>query len=127
MTIKELKRHAIRVSKPAEALERINHTLCLNNIRGNIEYGIDSSDNPIDCQNVEEMSSYLDVLEQALARLAIYDSILSASRITFLNEKEEYEVADKDALEDAVAKLGMLEDINTNESLAFAINDVFGG
>lgn len=127
MTIKELKRHAIRVSKPTEALERLNHTLCLNNIRGNIEYGIDSSDNPIDCQNVEEMSSYFDVLEQALARLAIYDNILSASRLTFLNEKEDYEVADKDALEDAVAKLGMLEDVNANEGLAFAINDVYGG
>ena len=65
---------AIENSNPSEALkclERVDNTLCLNNIKGTLEFGIDSEEH-IDCDSVIGMTEDLETIEQALIQANHY-------------------------------------------------------
>lgn len=64
---------AIDNSEPSEALEcldRIDNTLCLNNIKGKLEFGIDTEGH-IDCDSVIGMTEDLETIKQALLKAEI--------------------------------------------------------
>lgn len=56
-----------KLSKELEALEKINHTLCLNSHR--IEFGVDEDN--IDCKNVEEFVECYNITRKYLKALQI--------------------------------------------------------
>lgn len=56
------------MTKELEALEKLDNTLCINNIRGNIEFGI-ATEELIDCNSVIDMIEYLEVVGSALKEL----------------------------------------------------------
>lgn len=55
------------MSKESEAFERIDNTLCLNNIKGKLEFGIDTEEHT-DCDSVIGMSEDLEAIKQALLK-----------------------------------------------------------
>ena len=55
------------MSKELEALERIDNTLCLNNIKGKLEFGIDTEEHT-DCDSVIGMTEDLESIKQALIK-----------------------------------------------------------
>lgn len=55
-----------------ECLERIDNTLCLNNNKGKLEFGIDTEEHT-DCDSVIGMTDDLEIIKQALIQ-AITDS-----------------------------------------------------
>ena len=61
------------ISKETNALSRIDNTLCLNNIRGNIEFNISKEDH-IDCSNAIEMTNDIEILDEALNLLEILEN-----------------------------------------------------
>ena len=56
------------MSKELECLERIDSTLCLNNIKGKLEFGIDTEEHT-DCDSVIGMTEDLETIKQALIEL----------------------------------------------------------
>ena len=59
---------AIKNAEPSEALkslDRIDNTLCLNNIKGKLEFGIDTEEHT-DCDSVIGMTDDLETIKQAL-------------------------------------------------------------
>lgn len=50
-----------------KCLERIDNTLCLNNIKGKLEFGIDTEEHT-DCDSVIGMAEDLDTIKQALLK-----------------------------------------------------------
>ena len=52
-------------TKALECLERIDNTLCLNNIKGTIVFGIDDEEH-CDCDSVISMTEDLEFIKQAL-------------------------------------------------------------
>lgn len=68
---KAIKRlESIDNSNPSEALkclERIDNTLCLNNIKGKLEFGIDTEEHT-DCDSVIGMTEDLEAIKQALLK-----------------------------------------------------------
>lgn len=61
---------AIDNSNPSEALEcleRIDNTLCLNNNKGNLEFGIDTEEH-IDCDNAIDMVEDLETIKQYILK-----------------------------------------------------------
>ena len=50
-----------------EAFERIDNTLCLNNIKGKLEFGIDTEEHT-DCDSAIGMSEDLEAIKQALLK-----------------------------------------------------------
>lgn len=54
-------------SKAMECLERIDNTLCLNNIKGKLEFGIDTEEH-IDCDSVIGMTEDLESIKQSLLK-----------------------------------------------------------
>ena len=61
------------MSKELEALEKINHTICLNS--PTIKWGIDTYDH-IDCKDEKEFVKCYNIIEQALIQKAKQDKIL---------------------------------------------------
>lgn len=53
------------LDKALECLERIDNTLCLNNIKGKLEFGIDTEEHT-DCDSVIGMTEDLESIKQAL-------------------------------------------------------------
>ena len=45
-----------------EAFEKLRHTLCLNNMRGNLQFGISE----IDCKDNQEMADCLDIVNDVI-------------------------------------------------------------
>jgi hypothetical protein len=61
---------AIDNAEPSEALEcleRIDNTLCLNNIKGKLDFGIDTEEHT-DCDSVIGMTEDLESIKQALLK-----------------------------------------------------------
>ena len=59
---------SIKEAKPSKALEcldRIDNTLCLNNIKGKLDFGIDTEEHS-DCDSVTSMTEDLEYIKQAL-------------------------------------------------------------
>lgn len=54
-------------SEALECLERIDNTLCLNNIKGKLEFGIDTEEHT-DCDSVIGMTEDLEYIKQALLK-----------------------------------------------------------
>ena len=54
-------------SEALECLERIDNTLCLNNIKGKLEFGIDTEEHT-DCDSVIGMVEDLETIKQALLK-----------------------------------------------------------
>ncbi len=53
-----------------EALEKLDHTLCMNSNEGNLKFGIDTYENPsCDCKDVDEMVDCLEIVKQDLQDL----------------------------------------------------------
>lgn len=57
-------------SEALECLERIDNTLCLNNIEGKLEFGIDTEEHT-DCDSVIGMTEDLETIKQALQSVNI--------------------------------------------------------
>jgi hypothetical protein len=55
------------MSKELEAFERIDNTLCLNNIKGKLEFGIDTEEHT-DCDSVIGMVDDLETIKQSLLK-----------------------------------------------------------
>jgi hypothetical protein len=53
--------------KEKEALEKLNHTICLNANTGGIKWGVDT-DEHIDCVSVDEFCDCYDVLDKVVAK-----------------------------------------------------------
>lgn len=49
------------------AYEKLNHTLCLNQIEGNLKFSIDDKEH-IDCKDADEMVECLDIIEEVICR-----------------------------------------------------------
>lgn len=62
------------MSKELEALEKLNHTICLNNCEKTLKFGIDD-DEHIDCKDVYEFVDCYNIIEQALKKLSAYRKI----------------------------------------------------
>ena len=58
------------MSKGLEALEKIDHTICLNTINQTLKFGLDEYDG-CDCKNIEEFAEAYDVIEKELEALEI--------------------------------------------------------
>lgn len=56
------------MTKALEALEKINHTICLNNCEKTLKFGIDD-DEHIDCNDVYEFVDCYNIIKDALTRL----------------------------------------------------------
>ena len=54
-------------SEALECLERIDNTLCLNNNKGNLEFGIDTEEH-IDCDNAIDMVEDLETIKQYILK-----------------------------------------------------------
>lgn len=76
---KELERlEAIDNANPIEALkclERIDNTLCLNNIKGKLEFGIDTEEHT-DCDSVIGMTEDLETIKQSLLKAQEQEKVL---------------------------------------------------
>lgn len=55
-------------SKALECLDRIDNTLCLNNIKGKLDFGIDTEEHS-DCDSVISMTEDLEYIKQALTNV----------------------------------------------------------
>lgn len=55
------------MSKELEALEKLNHTICLNNCEKTLKFGIDD-DEHIDCKDVYEFVECYNIIETSLRR-----------------------------------------------------------
>lgn len=64
--------------KGLEALEKIDHTICLNNLAKNIVWNIDKEDK-IDCENVEQFIECYDIIEKELKALEIIKQYIHIS------------------------------------------------
>lgn len=68
---------AIDNANPSEALEcldRIDNTLCLNNIKGKLEFGIDTEEHT-DCNSAISMTEDLETIKQALMERIVWKHI----------------------------------------------------
>lgn len=77
-------------SKELEALEKLNHTICLNYNNKTLKFGVDTEEH-IDCDNVNEFVDCYNTIKSALERkefleYAIKD--LFANHIEFVVEKD---------------------------------------
>ena len=59
------------IISPMDALDKLDHTLCLNILEGNLKFSLDDYhdgpfDTPIDCVNVYEMLDCIDIIRKAL-------------------------------------------------------------
>lgn len=96
---------AIDNSNPSEALkslERIDNTLCLNNNKGKLEFGIDTEEHT-DCDSVIGMTDDLEIIKQALIQ-AITDS-------STLDEVIDENYKLKDTIRELEEKLKEYEDL----------------
>ena len=80
------------IISPMDALDKLDHTLCLNILEGNLKFSLDDYhdgpfDTPIDCVNVYEMLDCIDIIRKALREaLPPYWSMHPlASPITYWN------------------------------------------
>ena len=55
------------INEALECLERIDNTLCLNNIKGKLEFGIDTEEHT-DCDSVIGMTEDIETIKQALTQ-----------------------------------------------------------
>ena len=58
-----------------EALEKLDHTLCLNYNEGNLKYNIDNEEH-IDCVDMNEMIDCIETVQEALEQKEKQDKIL---------------------------------------------------
>ena len=70
------------MSKELEALEKLNHTICLNSPV--IKWGIDAYDY-IDCKNEKEFAKCYQAIEKALIQKAKQDKILDILKKKVVN------------------------------------------
>ena len=77
------------MSKELDALEKIDHTVCLNLNNKTLKFGLDEYDN-CDCKDFEEFDECCAVIEKALKEWEIWKDAL---------ETGEYECPEKKALE----------------------------
>lgn len=82
------------MTEELKALEKLDNTLCLNNIKDNIEFGIDTEEH-CDCDNVVEMAECLDVVMNALNELEQIKNTKPSEALDELNEIIEYITEDK--------------------------------
>lgn len=75
-----------------EALEKLDHTLCLNHNEGNLKYNIDNEDH-IDCVDMNEMLDCIENLQEALEQKEKQSKILEEIRneIKVIDYGEEYQ------------------------------------
>lgn len=77
---------AIKNSNPSEALEcleRIDNTLCLNNIKGKLDFGIDTEEHT-DCDSVIGMTEDIENIKQALLKAQEQEKFLD-DKLVFKN------------------------------------------
>lgn len=70
-----------------ESLERIDNTLCLNNIKGKLEFGIDTEEHT-DCDSVIGMTEDLETIKQALQRLEAIDNANPSQALEWLEKSK---------------------------------------
>ena len=63
-------------SKALECLEKIDNTLCLNNIKGKLEFGIDTEEHT-DCDSVIGMTEDLETIKQYILKAQEQEKVLS--------------------------------------------------
>ena len=83
------------MSKELEALEKINHTICLNS--PTIKWGIDTYDH-IDCKDEKEFVKCYNIIEQALDQYENQDKLIAKqneciSDLIESNDKQEKEIS----------------------------------
>lgn len=69
---------------PLEALEKIDHTICLNNLAKNIVWNIDKEEK-CDCESIEQFVDCYDVIEKELEMSSMAKKLLKAM---FVFDKE---------------------------------------
>ena len=74
------------MSKELEALEKLNHTICLNS--PTIKWGIDKYDH-IDCKDEEEFVKCYNIIRKALIQQAKQDKILVRRSMEKRDREEE--------------------------------------
>lgn len=80
----------VQISEALTALDKLDHTLCLNQCKGNIEYGIDT-DFHVDCTDINEMISCIELVRTALEE-AKKEIFYLQEDIEFYNEQLDYAV-----------------------------------
>lgn len=78
--------------KGIHAYWKIDHTLCLNNLAGNIEFNIDEcepNDPDTDCKNVEEMVECLETIEKAVEKADLFEKITPGNPVWFYTYDDE--------------------------------------
>lgn len=81
-------------ANPTEALkclERIDNTLCLNNIKGKLEFGIDTEEHT-DCDSVIGMTDDLETIKQALLKTQEQEKELERYKVLEKELKSEINV-----------------------------------
>ena len=96
-------------SEALECLERIDNTLCLNNIKGKLEFGIDTEEHT-DCDSVIGMTEDLETIKQALLKAQEPKQYLKWEDLEFSEETK-----------------GLNVKMNNNDYILRYTLDVFGG
>ena len=74
-----------------EAYHKIDHTICLNNIRKNIEFNIDK-DGHIDCNNLNETIDCLEIIKKELEDFNWLKSKLNCQFVDTLSLEDKIKV-----------------------------------
>lgn len=75
------------MNKELEALEKINHTICLNNLEHNIKWALDKYDN-CDCRDFTEFAKCYDTIETALKQAEENEKLLNVFRNALTIERD---------------------------------------
>jgi len=76
------------MNKELEALEKINHTICLNVNKGTLVFNLDKYDN-CDCKDIKEFSKCYNAVETALKDQQKTIKVLSAEKTILSNNYNE--------------------------------------
>ena len=89
------------MSKGLKALEKIDHTICMNNLENNIKWDIDKYDHCA-CVNIEDFVECYEIIEKELKQAEENEKLLNIFKNALTIEHHDYPMVELDHNEDSV-------------------------